>query len=270
MFSFLPQIVISIYTGDSGQTDRQREEWQPTNVWATVRALDQKQWQAAVWLNVKADGCFIITVIIGGYTVVCRCETKILGRVFFFLFSNPEKFMLLCLPANAEQDEKSAGCLFSVWIKWQPQREKYKAASVSFLHYWANCTRELNFLTRCPPQMNFREPRVEKVFMSTCTRTWSHICKSGIHFKLDFWTKQKGSHGSFCIFSHCISAETVKLAYDTSPFCFLYYISELCEAETVFFWSKKWKVGRTGHKLHNTWKKRSNTTHEAFIIFLHI
>ena len=64
------------------QTDRQREEWQPTNVWA----LDLKQWQAAVWLNVKADGCFIITVIIGGYTVVCWCETKILGRMFFFLF----------------------------------------------------------------------------------------------------------------------------------------------------------------------------------------
>lgn len=48
-------------------------------------------------------------------TLLCvgdsHCETEHLcSAVFFFspsLFQNPEKFMLLCLLTNAEQDEKA-------------------------------------------------------------------------------------------------------------------------------------------------------------------
>lgn len=61
----------------------------------------------------------------------------------------------------------------------------------------------------------FQEPWVEKVFMWTCTKIGPTFAILE-HFQARFWTKQKKTHCAFCIFSHCISAETVKFAYDAS------------------------------------------------------
>lgn len=58
--------------------------------------------EAPVWLNMKR------LVFAAG----SRCEREKLGRMFLSS-SEPERFMLLCLLANAQQDEKAASCLHS-------------------------------------------------------------------------------------------------------------------------------------------------------------
>ena len=56
--------------------------------------------QVSCLTEFKAVGCVTQLCVGDSY-----CETENLGRMFFS-FSNTEKFMLLCLLANAEQDEK--------------------------------------------------------------------------------------------------------------------------------------------------------------------
>lgn len=67
----------------------------------TVTSYWQWRLKSPVWLNMKQLGVTLLRVCVGD----SYCEPENLGRLFFSL-SNPEKFMLLCLLANAEQDEK--------------------------------------------------------------------------------------------------------------------------------------------------------------------
>ncbi len=115
----------------------------------------------------------------------------------------------------------------------QNQREKCKAASVSSCIF--EVTEQGHLLTGRPPQKYISGAKkwVQQVLKSTCTQVCP-VFATPECFQASFWTKTKSAQGSFSVFLHCISAETVTFAY--SPF--FNYISELCEAKHFSFGAK--------------------------------
>lgn len=189
------------------------------------------------WLNIKQ---------------LCVGDSENLGMMFFS-FSNTEKFMLLRLLANTEQDaKKSARCF--IYFFWMNQVVNSKRKMQGCLCVILAFLRYLNkgeWLPRCPPQSRSSDMGSKK-FLCKLAQKLPHLGFQNI-FKLVCGQKTKQLT---CLFSHCISAETVTFACDNSPF---FSTFQSFVKQTLNFWE-------TGYKLHNTWKK-INTIHEAFIFF---
>lgn len=120
----------------------------------------------------------------------------------FSLFQTLKNSCCFVSSQTLSKMEKSARCLNQV-VNSKRKMQGCLSVILAFLRY----LNKMDWLTRCPPQMNFRS---RKSFHVNLHKNWSHIFPE--HFQACLWTKRKNSHSSFCIFSHCISEETVKFA----------------------------------------------------------
>lgn len=244
---FLLSSVSTQYLHRWQRTDRgvlQCESWRAEQ----QGAPDQWQWPAA-----GSKGSSFLSDWIRSsrvcYTVVCwwflLWDREPWQDVFLF-FKHWKIHVALSPRKRWARWKNLLDVFFSDWIKWWTQREKCKAASVSLSHFWGIWTR--GGLAH-PPQMNFRSSDMgRKSFHVNLHKNRSHNCNSRQQKKLTWFF--------LYIFTLYFSRDSnICLRHLSLLF---HYISELCEAKTVFFWSKNKTFGETGYNLHNTWKK-SNT-----------
>lgn len=153
-FPFFPQLVFSIYTGDSGQTDRAVVAYQCLSCSIRAVAYREKSWrtwcsgsmtvtscwqwrlESPVWPNMKQLGVTIHSCVL----VILTVRQRALAECFSLFQTLKNSCCSVSSLQMLSKMKKSAG-LYSDCIKWQTQREKCKAASVSFLHFWGIWTR---------------------------------------------------------------------------------------------------------------------------------